>query len=516
MSPDAGLATREAPGFDALLEAIRARRGAGARRIGRLFGLARLAVVAAWARESRNPLVFLTAHDRDLLTSAADLEVLLAALGEPRPVLRLPGPAVNPYAGVAPHAEVLALRATALSALAQPSPTSPALVIASAAGALRRTVGPDRLREAGIHVRRGTDVSPTEIAAQLTVAGYRYEDPVSGPGDFARRGGIVDFFPVDRDLPVRVEFGFEGIDSIREFEIETQRGGDHLAQPEAVVAPPSWEWIGADLGEGPHPAFGLPGSPGFQSGLDDYLEGVEVVMDEPDRFWDAAEAETARVVEARLAAKEFVARAAAPPEALLIGMETFRDRLEQPPPLGAVELRELETVSSATAGSRDLPARPADSFRNRTGAFLKALRATGDPRRAVHVFVPGTAAAERFASRARDAGARVLESRATTGATTGASTGEEKQSCAFQPASFFALPRFLLRRVVRTRAAGHSRAAASVLLPGRSGPPSSAARSSPARLSARRPVRLSASSPTRIRSTSTTDRLAITKSRGRG
>ena len=396
-------------GFEALLAAVRARREAGARRIGRLFGPARLAVAAAWARESDRPLVFLKAHDRDLLAGAADLEVLLAALGGTRPVLRLPGPAVNPYAGVAPHAEVLALRATALSALAHPAPENPPLVIASAAGALCRTAGPDRLREAAIHVRQGTDASPAGIAAGLTAAGYRYEDPVSGPGDFARRGGIVDFFPVDRELPVRVEFGFEDIESIREFEVDTQRAGDHLARPEAVSAPPSWEWIGAELDEGPHPAFGLPGSPGFDSGFDAYLEGAEVILDEPDRFWDAAEAETARVVDARLAAREFRARAAAPPERLLVSIEALRQRLDGPPPAGAVALRELEAAGPAAAGSQDLPARPTDSFRDRTGEFLHSLKAAGDARRTVHVFVPGAPAAERFAARAREAGADVRD-----------------------------------------------------------------------------------------------------------
>ncbi len=410
MSADLSGVTEEPPGFETLLAAIRTRRAAGVRRIGRLFGPARLAVVAAWARESPKPLVFLTANNQDLLTSAADLEVLLAALGATRPVLRLPGPAVNPYAEVAPHAEVVALRATALSALAGAAPEVPPLVIASAAGALCRTAAPDRLRQAEIRVRQGMDASPAGIAAQLTASGYRYEDPVSGPGDFARRGGIVDFFPVNRDLPVRVEFGFEGIEGIREFEVETQRGGDHLAQPEAVAAPPSWEWIAADLEQGPHPAFRVPGSPGFESGIGDYLEGAELLLDEPDRFWEAAEAETARVVDARLAAKEFRARAAAPPEALLIGLEDLRRRLEEPPPHGAVELRELETSAPDAADNRDLPARPTDSFRNRTGEFLEVLRQPGDPRRSVHVFVPGTGAAERFATRAREAGARIQDS----------------------------------------------------------------------------------------------------------
>ena len=399
-------------GFEALQAAVRARREGNSRRIGRLFGPARLAVAAGWARESARPLVFLTAHDRDLLTAAADLEVLLAALGATRPVRRLPGPAVNPYAGVAPHPEVLALRATALAALAAPA-TPPPIVLASAAGALCRTAAPERLKSAGRRLRRGMDIAPGEIAAGLAAGGYRYEDPVSGPGDFARRGGIVDFFPVDRELPLRVEIGFDGIESIREFEVETQRSGDHLAHPEAVFAPPSWEWIGAEPGDGPHPAFRLPGTPGFESGLADYLEGVEVILDEPDRFWEAAEAATARVVDARLNARDRAVQGVASPENLLVSLEAFRERLERAPPAGAIELGELETAApSGTGGAdslRDLPARPADSFRNRTGEFLSSLKREGNPRRTVHVFVPGSAAAERFAARAREAGGRVRE-----------------------------------------------------------------------------------------------------------
>ena len=413
MNPDSAQTTdpvpRDVPGFEALLAAVRTRRGTGARRIGRLFGIARLAVAAAWRRESGRPLVFLTAENRDLLPGAADLEVLLAALGEPRPVLRLPSPAINPYAGVAPHAEVLALRATALAALAESPPGNAPVVIASAAGALCRTTDPERLRRAGIHVRRGMDDSPAGVAVRLAAAGYRYEDPVSSPGDFARRGGIVDLFPVDRELPLRVEFGFDGIEEIREFEVETQRSGDHLARPETLLAPASWEWIGADLGDGAHPAFRLPGTPGFESGLADYLGNAEVLIEEPDRFWEAAAAETSRVVDARLAARESAVQAAAPPEALLVEMEALRNRLEQPPPAGAVELRELESATPAGSDGGDLPARPADSFRNRTGDFLTTLKRPGDPRRAVHVFVPGAAAAERFASRARANGARIVD-----------------------------------------------------------------------------------------------------------
>lgn len=399
----------DAPGFEALLEAVRERRAAGAKAIGRLFGPARLALAAAWARLSPHPVVLLLARDAELLPAAGDLEVLLRTLGGSRPVFRLPGLAANPYAAVAPHSEVLALRGQALAALA--AGETP-LVIASAAGALCRTAAPDRLRTAVVRIRRGAEEAPLRLAERLTAAGHRHEDPVNAPGDFARRGGILDLFPVDRDLPLRVEVGFDGIEGIREFEVETQRSGDHLGRPEEIFVPPAWEWIGAVAGEGPHPAFRLPGTPGFESGLSDYLGDAEVLLAEPERFHEAATAEVRRIVEARLSARESAARGAAPPEQLVVDPNGLRERLAGSPPVGSVELRELE------AGDGDLPARPADSFRNRVAAFLDALSRSGPPRRSVHVFVPGAGAANRFAARAAAAGARVSGSESSSGGPT--------------------------------------------------------------------------------------------------
>ncbi len=398
----------EAPGFEALLGAVRERRAARTKGIGRLVGPARLAVVAAWALDSDGPLVLLTARDADLLPAAGDLEALLGALRESRPVFRLPGLAVNPYAGVAPHDEVLALRAQALAALAAGGKP---VVVASAAGALCRTAAPERLLEAGICIRRGAAAPPLRLAERLTAAGYRYQDPVSSPGDFARRGGILDLFPVDRGLPLRVEVAFEEIEAIREFEVETQRSGDHLARPEEVFVPPSWEWIGGGAavaaGDGAHPAFRLPGTSGFAGSLLDYLAGAALFLEEPDPFREAAEAEIARIADSRIAATGHPSggsrgREAAEPEALLLGLDELLARLEPLPPVGALELRELET------GARgDLPARPAGSFRNRIGEFLTTVTQPGKPNRAVHVFVPGAGAADRFGVRMREAGARV-------------------------------------------------------------------------------------------------------------
>ena len=284
-------------GFEGLLAAVERRRSAGARAIGRLHPTARRAVGAAWAVLSGGPLVWFTATDAELLETAADFEALLGALGAPRRVFRLPGSGVNPYSRVAPHAEALALRAEALTALASsrggrsgaPAP----VVIASAAGALARTVAPNRLAAASVRLRLRAAHSPAGIARRLAAAGYRYEDPVSSPGDFARRGGIVDVFPTNREFPVRIEFDFDRIGELRDFDPSTQRAARGLERPTDLRVPPASEHVGVERR-----------APEFSSALTEYLGSVGLLIDDPERFADAAEAERTRVFAASRAAAE--------------------------------------------------------------------------------------------------------------------------------------------------------------------------------------------------------------------
>lgn len=411
------------PGFEALFDAVRERRTVGVPEIRRLFGPARLALAAAWAVVGGRPLVLFLPRDADLLESAEDLDSLLRAFGISRPILRLPGAAVNPYAGGAPHAEVLALRAEALAALAagregNSTEDGAPLVLASAAGALARTAEPERLAAARIRLRRGDRASPTRLAERLAAAGYRHENPVSSPGDFARRGGIFDLFPVDRELPIRIEFAFDELEDLREFEVETQQSGDHLERPEALLAPPAWEWIGASLpaaGEA-HPAFTLPGTEGFRGGLPDFLGGADLLLADPERFFEAAAAEILRVAESRDYLGRRATRGTAAPDALLLPEGSLRERLEREPPTGAVRLTALETpgpvgppAEKPGAPPEELPARPVDSYLHRAAALFESLRQPAPPGSATHVFVPGAGAAARFATRAAEAGAAVVE-----------------------------------------------------------------------------------------------------------
>ena len=58
--------------------------------------------------------------------------------------------------------------------------------------------------------------------------GYEREVEIEGPGQYAVRGGILDVFPLTEELPVRIELWGDEVDSIRTFDVESQRSIENL------------------------------------------------------------------------------------------------------------------------------------------------------------------------------------------------------------------------------------------------------------------------------------------------
>ena len=111
------------------------------------------------------------------------------------------------------------------------------VAVATVGGLLLRTMPPEDLEKRIYRIADGGRCAPEELAEALARAGYRFCDQVEGPGQFSRRGGIVDFYsPVHQD-PVRVEFWDEEIDSLSSFDPESQRRLESLK--EAVILPAS-------------------------------------------------------------------------------------------------------------------------------------------------------------------------------------------------------------------------------------------------------------------------------------
>ena len=67
-----------------------------------------------------------------------------------------------------------------------------------------------------------------EMKKTLVSLGYERMGQVEGEGQFAIRGGILDIFPLTEETPVRVELWGDEVDSIRSFDVESQRSIENL------------------------------------------------------------------------------------------------------------------------------------------------------------------------------------------------------------------------------------------------------------------------------------------------
>ena len=87
----------------------------------------------------------------------------------------------------------------------------------------QKIVPPKTLFNRIIRLKTGGEVPPDKLCRWLTEIGFRRENQVSDIGTYCLRGGIVDLYPFLADNPVRIEYWGDTIDSIREFDVFTQK-----------------------------------------------------------------------------------------------------------------------------------------------------------------------------------------------------------------------------------------------------------------------------------------------------
>lgn len=103
-------------------------------------------------------------------------------------------------------------------------------VICSPIAAAQFTIPPEELKKRTITLTRDTEIPLGEMISRLVAAGYSRADMIEGSGQFSVRGGIVDVFPPSGSAPCRVEFFGDEIDSLSEFDLESQRRTNPLSR----------------------------------------------------------------------------------------------------------------------------------------------------------------------------------------------------------------------------------------------------------------------------------------------
>ncbi|MGD2253498.1 MAG: transcription-repair coupling factor, partial [Anaerolineales bacterium] len=174
----------------------------------------------------------------------------------------------------------------------QQSLSAPTVVLASARAVMARTLSLHQFLTHSRWLQTGTTCNFIPLLELLVGSGYDPHSLVTEPGQFSRRGGILDLWPPAEPLPVRVEFFGDDIESMRAFDPGSQRSTqslEHLRLTPAREGIPwlyqdSWdEWLPAgEDPEDPHharsPEFFLPWMNPAPTGVLDFLPEQAVVL----------------------------------------------------------------------------------------------------------------------------------------------------------------------------------------------------------------------------------------------
>ncbi len=121
------------------------------------------------------------------------------------------------------------------------------ILVTSAEALTAKYPRPDIFRQNIISYRQGRDYSLSLQQKKLAMAGYRREALVGAAGQFSVRGDILDVFPVNRQKPLRLSFFGDSLESIREFDCDSQKSGDFLEAAE--ISPATTLFLNKEMAE---------------------------------------------------------------------------------------------------------------------------------------------------------------------------------------------------------------------------------------------------------------------------
>jgi len=113
------------------------------------------------------------------------------------------------------------------------------MVVTTVSALLSAVVDSNTYKNNIINFKVGEDVAEN-IEEKFNVLGYKREEIVEGKGQYCIRGGIIDFFPLNSDIPYRIELFDTEIDTVRSFDPLTQRTVDKVDE---ISVTPASEYI---------------------------------------------------------------------------------------------------------------------------------------------------------------------------------------------------------------------------------------------------------------------------------
>ena len=180
------------------------------------LALAQLASQLQTGQSSRTPLVILTANAFEAQRLLEEIPWFDSRLG----VSMLPDWETLPYDHFSPHPDLISER---LATLYQISRNACDIIIVPISTALLSLPPPAYLAAHTFMLKKGQRLDLEALRTQCAEAGYHHVNQVMSPGEFSVRGGLIDLFPMGSTLPYRLDLFDDEIETIRTFDVDTQR-----------------------------------------------------------------------------------------------------------------------------------------------------------------------------------------------------------------------------------------------------------------------------------------------------
>ncbi|MDO6524738.1 transcription-repair coupling factor [Motilimonas sp. 1_MG-2023] len=198
--------------------------------LGQLSGSSLALGVAEFALQHQGMVLLLVADTPSALR--LEQEVTFFLQGK-KPVLSLPDWETLPYDSFSPHQDIISTRLTTLYRLPQ---VTTGVLIVPVATLLLRCAPASYLTQHSLLLNTGEQRTLQSLRQQLEQAGYYQVEQVMEHGEYSARGAVFDLFPMGSTHPYRLDYFDDEIESIKEFDPETQRSTQTVKSIELLPA----------------------------------------------------------------------------------------------------------------------------------------------------------------------------------------------------------------------------------------------------------------------------------------
>ncbi|MBB3320880.1 transcription-repair coupling factor [Atlantibacter sp. RC6] len=201
------------------------------RLLGELTGAACATEVAEMAERHAGPVILIAPDMQNALRLHDEIRQFTDSM-----VMNLADWETLPYDSFSPHQDIISSR---LSTLYQLPAMQRGVLILPVNTLMQRVCPHSFLHGHALVMKKGQQLSRDALRGQLEQAGYRHVDQVMEHGEYATRGALLDLYPMGSAQPYRLDFFDDEIDSLRLFDVDTQRT---LEEVEAINLLPAHEF----------------------------------------------------------------------------------------------------------------------------------------------------------------------------------------------------------------------------------------------------------------------------------